>query len=698
MKINKLYLYLNIFTSILIAVIFFMFSVFNNNNPRFKYQIGQIVQEPIKAPFAFTIYKPESLIQQEIYQNIKDVPSIYQISENVKFKIQKNLDYLFIELDNSFESNDTVNFFDRFEKQSVKFSDDSFQYLKNNTKRQHLYSFLKEQINETMNKAVYDNSNQQNIIRLSENNRIIIRNKAQLLSLDQAKQNIINNASGINQKKLVSEILNTLLISNLEIDEEMSEIEKQKIRKTINPIYGKVEKDEIIINKNQKLDEQDLIKIESLQKAFIEKNVKQDRKSLYVSSLGLVFFNMIVFSLYFITINLFFGERLCHLKHRVLILLMFLINAFVTIAIYNSLNTNYLSIIPFSLFIIILSFIINPSYAFVFSTFNLILLGQYTNWNMYFVFCAFVSSIFAIYIIKKSNQVNHILIFLYMIMGYFLSLSALNLYRYESLLSFGTNLIYGVISSILSILGALLLTPVIEKKFNFASKQTLLELLDFNKPLMKRLAKEAPGTYYHSLVVGNLAEAAAESTRANSLIARVGSYYHDIGKLISPEIFIENNQDASLIHDALEPKESASRIRKHVENGVALAKQHKLPDYIIDIIIQHHGDNKIKFFYHKAQNSNLEVNESDYTYSGPIPKTREAALVMIADIVESTTKSLKEYSHCSIEKVIDSTIFSLIQDHQLDDAPLSLKDLHTIKKVMLPILESVYRKRIEYPE
>ena len=698
MKINKISLYLNLFTATLIAAVFFIFSVLNNNSPQFKYQTGQIVQDAIKAPFAFTIYKPENVIQQEIYQNIKDLPQIYSISENIRFKIQKDLDYIFIELDNSFEANDTTNLYLKFQDQSVRFSDESVTYLSNNLKRQHLYSYLKVQINNVMSKPVYNNDYTQNLIRLADNNRIVIKNKSQLISLDQAKKSIIDNATGSVQKTIVSEIVEGILVSNLEINDEMNEAEKQKIRKTINPIIGKVDKDEIIINKNQKITDSDITKLQSLEKAFKEKNIKQDRKALYVSSLGIIFFNLIIFSLYFVIIGLFFGERHCQLKHRILILMMFFINSSITIGVYSSLNTIYLSVIPFSLFVIIISFIINPSYAFVFSTFNLILLGQFTNWNMFFIFCAFVSSIFAVYIIKRSNQVNNILIFFYMIIGYFISLAALNLYRFEGFASLAQNLGFGVISSILSILGAMLLTPLIEKKFNFASKQTLLELLDFNKPLMKQLAKEAPGTYYHSLVVGNLAEAAAESIRANSLIARVGSYYHDIGKLKTPEIFIENNPESSLIHDNLPPQDSASRIKNHVLNGIKLAKQHKLPDYIIDIIIQHHGDNKIKYFYHKAQTNNQDINDSDFSYEGPIPKTKEAALVMIADIVESTTKSLNEYSHASISKVLDSTIIGLIQDHQLDDAPLTLKDMTNIKKTMLPILESVYRKRIEYPE
>lgn len=695
---NKKNLYIDLSASIIIAAVFFLISYYSNHNPKFQFQIGQIAQQSVKAPFSFTVYKSENQIQQEIYQSIKNLSPIYKISEDAKFKVQKELDYFFIELNNVFEANDTINFIDRFSKMGYQLNHETYQYLKNTQKRQYLYNFLTMQFNSLTNRGIYDETITHKMIRFNENNQIVEKSKDKLLSLEKAKEEIIASSGSTVLKAVLDNILDNFQLANLEIDEEASEVEKLKIRKTINPVINKINKDETIINKNQKISEQDLMTVESLLKAYKEKKIAHDYSSLLLSSLGMALLNLVLFSLYFLCIKIFFNKAYQQDKHRYILLLMFIINAIITMIIYNSFQTRNISVIPFSLFIIICSFLFNPAYGFLFSTFNLVLLGQYSNWNSFFIVCSFISSLFAIYAIKKSSRVNYYLIFIYMLVGYFIALTALSLYRNESLVTFGMNFFYGAISCFISVFGAIVLLPIIEKQFSFASKQTLLELMDFNKPLMKQLAKEAPGTYYHSLIVGNLAEAAAEAIHANPLIARIGSYYHDIGKLSQPDVFIENNQLSTQFHEKIPPKESASIIKNHVINGVRLAKQYKLPDFIIEIIIQHHGDNRIKYFYHKAINSEKNVNEQDFMYSGPKPRTKEAALVMIADIIESTTKSLNEYSTESIKKVMDNTILSLLQEGQLDEAPLTVKDLSLIKQEMLPILQSIYRKRIEYPE
>jgi len=234
--------------------------------------------------------------------------------------------------------------------------------------------------------------------------------------------------------------------------------------------------------------------------------------------------------------------------------------------------------------------------------------------------------------------------------------------------------------------------------WNRATKQTLLELLDFNHPLLKKLATSAVGTYHHSLIVGNLTERAAEAIGANPLLARVGSYYHDIGKTINTEIFTENNDESSEIHDKITPDKSAALIKNHVLEGTSLAKKYKIPQPVIDIIVQHHGTTKIRYFWDQAEKMNLTANPDSYQYPGPKPQSKEAALVMIADIVESTTKAKTIGSEEDIVKIIDDTISRLITDGQFDEAPITMKDLSVIKDAMLPVLGSIYRKRLDYPE
>jgi len=610
----------------------------------------------------------------------------------------KELDYLFIELNNTFETNDTLNFIERFSRNGYQFSQDTYQFLKTTSKRKYLYQFLYEQIQRINQKAIYDTATPGQQIRIHENNKIQTLSVTKLYSLNQAKQEIINSTDSSVLKQVLFNVLDNVLSANLEEDIEATEDEKQKIRKSINPVLGSIEKDEIIVSRNQKISDQDLVVIESLMKAYRDKKDNKEVRSLIVSSLGLFIFNMIIFSLYFVITSILFDQRYNQDRHTWLVISMLVFNALITITFSFSMDPKYLMLFPFSLFVIILAYLFIPAYSFVFSFFNVLLLAQYSNWNYFFIFSTIFPGLFAIYCIKKYKQINHFVLFLYMIFGYSISILALSLFRLDHWLTAGMNIIYGFISSFIAITVSIVLLPVIEKQFSFASKQTLLELLDFNQPLLKQLAKEASGTYYHSLIVGNLAEAAAEAINANPLIARVGSYYHDIGKLSNPVAFIENNQDSSEIHNKLPAKESANLIKNHVLNGIKLAKLHKLPQFITEIIVQHHGDNKIKYFYYKALKEETAFDEKDFVYSGPIPQTKEAALVMIADIVESTTKSLKNYNHDAIQKVIDDTVLTLIEEHQLDNAPITMKELSIIKETMLPILESIHRKRIEYPK
>jgi putative nucleotidyltransferase with HDIG domain len=310
-----------------------------------------------------------------------------------------------------------------------------------------------------------------------------------------------------------------------------------------------------------------------------------------------------------------------------------------------------------------------------------------------------LSVIITIILIQKQKAHHEYLsIWFYMLMSSTLVSMAISICKSDPINVVFRNIGFGMISGSVSIMGIIMIVPYYEKKWNRATKQTLLELLDFNHPLLKKLATSAVGTYHHSLIVGNLAERAAEAIGANPLLARVGSYYHDIGKIINTEIFTENNAESSEIHDEMSPDKSASLIKNHVLEGISLAKKYKIPQPVIDVIMQHHGNSIIRYFYDRAEKMNLPAEQQDYQYPGPRPQSKEAALVMIADIVESTTKAKTISTEQDIEKIIDDTISRLIREGQFDEAPITMKDLSTIKSSMLPVLGSIYRKRLDYPE
>ncbi|HHY99343.1 MAG TPA: HDIG domain-containing protein [Firmicutes bacterium] len=253
----------------------------------------------------------------------------------------------------------------------------------------------------------------------------------------------------------------------------------------------------------------------------------------------------------------------------------------------------------------------------------------------------------------------------------------------------------GVLSTILAV-GIL---PFFENLFHITTSIRLLELSNPNRPLLKRLLIEAPGTYHHSIIVGNLAEAAASAIGADTLLVRAGAYYHDIGKTKRPYFFVENQLVQDNPHDKISPSLSALVILSHVKDGVELARSHRLPQSLIDIIMQHHGTTLVKYFYHKAQESSEDgmPDESDFRYPGPRPQTREAAIVMLADCVEAGVRSLSRPTPGRIEGFVRKMIKDLLASGQLDQCDLTFRDLDEVAKAFVRILTGIFHPRIEYP-
>ena len=241
------------------------------------------------------------------------------------------------------------------------------------------------------------------------------------------------------------------------------------------------------------------------------------------------------------------------------------------------------------------------------------------------------------------------------------------------------------------------LTPL-ESMLNTASVFRLMDLSDLNNPLMKKMLLNASGTYNHSMMVASLAEAACREIGANSLLARVGAYYHDIGKMDQPEYFVENQNGGANKHDDINPTLSVSVIRSHVKKGVEKARAMHMPKEVIDIIGEHHGNSVITYFYTEAHNKDPNVNPEDFSYSGNPPTTRESAVVMLADTVEAACRTLDKPSVPRLDKFIQQLIASKIEHRQLDNCGLTFKDLNTIRNSFVQMLAGYYHSRIEYPE
>jgi len=241
---------------------------------------------------------------------------------------------------------------------------------------------------------------------------------------------------------------------------------------------------------------------------------------------------------------------------------------------------------------------------------------------------------------------------------------------------------------------------IFEKRFLFLSDATLLELADINQPILRKLADEAPGSFQHSLQVANLAEEAARVIGANVLLVRTGALYHDIGKIANPGYYIENLKDGVSPHEKLDPMASSKVILNHVRNGVVLARNYKLPSQVIDFIKTHHGTTVAYFFYKKFLDSNPGKSDDrkDFTYPGPKPFSKETAVVMMADAVEASSRSLGSYSEESISELVERIILIQEQDGQYSDIPLTYKNMSDIKDIFKKRLSDIYHARIAYPQ
>ncbi|MFZ2331210.1 MAG: HDIG domain-containing metalloprotein, partial [Atribacterota bacterium] len=264
------------------------------------------------------------------------------------------------------------------------------------------------------------------------------------------------------------------------------------------------------------------------------------------------------------------------------------------------------------------------------------------------------------------------------------------------------NSMWGLLNGFASAILTIGILPFLETFFDISSSFRLMELTNPNQPLLKQLLVDAPGTYHHSVVVGNLAEAATEEIGGNALLARVGAYYHDIGKLKRPYFFAENQEAYKNIHDDLEPSLSALVIASHVKEGVDMARKFKLPRSIIDIINQHHGTGIISYFYHRALQTNvdknIEVDEESYRYSGPKPQSKEAGVILLADMLEAEARTLNNPTASRIKNLTQNVINRNLVNGQLDDCNLTLRELNKIKDVFSRVLTGMFHNRVEYPD
>ncbi len=382
----------------------------------------------------------------------------------------------------------------------------------------------------------------------------------------------------------------------------------------------------------------------------------------------------------------------------ILIILAFVVLTRIVISFYDQ---SILYLIPFAIIPIVIGTFYDSRLALFILLITLMLSGFIVPNPFEFIFMNFISGVVAIFsLVNIYRRARLISAALFVTLSYSVIFFALHTLNNEAISSIIWSDYKWFVGNGIMILLCYPLIFLFEKNFFFLSDTTLLELSDINQPLLRRLAEEAPGSFQHSRQVANLAEEAARVVGANLLLARAGSLYHDIGKVANSDYFIENQFVNSSPHGDLDPLESSKIIINHVKEGVQIAKKYKLPVQIIDFIRTHHGTTKTYFFYKKYLEKGKIDNEKEveFIYPGPKPFSKEMAIVMMADAVEASSRTLDKYTEYTISELVERIFILQEHDDQFSDAPLTFKDIHDIKNVFKKRLQNIYHSRISYPD
>jgi len=382
-------------------------------------------------------------------------------------------------------------------------------------------------------------------------------------------------------------------------------------------------------------------------------------------------------------------------------LLMIYIIFISTLIISKAIEGISIYLIPVAACSMLISILVESRLALLINLCLTILISIITGNNTMFMAMALVGGTVGAFSVVNTQQRSNIFISgIAVSMANMITIVGIGFINSSEIMQSLTFSFYGLLNGLFASIVTVGSLPLWESVFSVVTPLKLLELSNPNQPILKRLLLEAPGTYQHSIIVGNLSESAADAIGSNSLLARAGAFYHDIGKIKRPYFFKENQLTSDNPHDKLKSSLSATIIIDHVSDGIELAKKHKLPVEIKDFIGQHHGNTLVAYFYHKAKTgeNSSSVVEKNFRYDGPKPQTKETAIVMIADSVEAAVRSLSSPTHDKVEALIDKIIQDKLKDGQLEECNITLKDLDVIKKTFLKVILSIFHERIEYPD
>ena len=720
----------------------------------YSYQLDDVAREEVVAPFNFPILKTSNELQLDLDDALESEPFLFLRSQNVVIKqinvIESYFDHInLIQLANKklAKSKDDLyrnRFTEQFDLSRIDVQSDSaaLNVLMETVKENYYFAFNDDKWNQIFlsdysNDLTIDLANlKKEIIQISRNrwaegiydislSEILSKQVAIVTNNNEAPEltdpviyNDIQEAWTKARVEVTNRFLDNINLGrdlgyslivefmkpNLIYDRETTERRQQARQDRVPRNKGIILKNERILDANTRVTEEDLQRLFSLSVAIDNKAMQESRTDIVLAYFGRILVIGIIVSFFFTFLLTYRKPIFDDWKMVLLIGMVFSIEAGLAYFFTQNLElSEYL--IPITVAAMVLTIMFDARIAFMGITSIILLVTILIGNNVEFMVTAMFNSSVGIYAVRQLRRRSQLFTAIFAL----LSSSALviigqGLFKGHAWILMGNDMMNLSIVAILSPIVTYGLIGLLEVSFGITTNLTLIELLDFQHPLLKRLQNEANGTFNHSIVVGNLAEACSDAIDANSLLCRVGAYYHDIGKMVRPEYYIENQYAGENRHDSLTSVMSAKIIKNHVTDGLELAKEYRLPTIVSDFIPMHHGTTRVEYFYRKALEEDKNVEEVQFQYPGPKPNTKETGILMICEAVEAAVRSIKKPDIMKIEAMIDKIINMRVTAGQLSECPLTMDELTRIKgKVdgssgLLPVLRGIYHIRIEYPD
>ena len=741
---------------IIFGLILFISLLFpSGQSLKYTYQLNDITREPIIAPFTFSILKTDKKYQQDLNERKKSIPFVFNRDEKIIESRMSALDQFFTDFNElryakwRFDESKQLVYEYKYKPSGEKARSDyvadstNLSILTEKFKKIYPFTVLKDS---SWNKYLSTNKNPRNLKDWRSHKEIvkqICRNRWAEGIYDIPIDSIIRDQVTINQgdvpilsapvafnsletawtkareefldqsinennfNDLGYDLIVEFMKPNLLFDNVVTKSRQQANLSKVPRSQGVVLEDELIVDANIRITQDVLQKLNSLAAAVEAKDI--GRELTWIGNyIGRIILLSVVVSLFFTFLIIYRAGIFRDWKMIILITLVFFLQIGLAHIIVIRLEwSEYL--IPVTVGAMALTILFDARIGFMATVVIAILMGLMMGQNIDFVIISLFTSTIAVYNIRELRKRSQLFTTMFALMGSsIIVVIALGLFKEHTWGNMFFDLQLLALNSFLAPIITYGLIGLLEMAFEITTDLTLIELLDYDHPLLKRAQQETNGTFNHSVVVGNLAEACAGAIGAHSLLCRVGAYYHDIGKMVKPDYFIENQYAGENKHYTLKPTMSARIIRNHVNDGLKLANEYGLPKIVSDFIPMHHGNTRVEYFYRKAieeaKGDRSKIDESQFRYPGPKPNTKETGILMICEAVEAAVRSINNPDIMKIEAMIDKIIKQRIDDSQLDECPLTLDELKKIKGTMdgntgmLPVLRGIYHIRIEYPD